>query len=62
MCHEPANEEAVSLFLEKKIKFTAITNIVEKEMSAHRIVDNPGLDDILALDTWAKEEARRFSA
>lgn len=53
-----ADEVAVELFLEKKIKFTDIPKIVEKAMSKHKVVINPNLNQILETDTWAREEAR----
>ena len=53
-----ADEVAVSLFLEKKIKFTDIPKIVEKAMSKHKVIKNPNLNQILEVDTWAREEAK----
>jgi len=55
-----ANEEAVSLYLNGKIKFTKIIDIVQKVLNLHRAVKSPALKDILRLDKWAKDEARRF--
>lgn len=50
-----ANEAAVKAFLEGKILFTDIQYIVEKAVSAHRPVYNPGLEDILEADRQARE-------
>ena len=55
-----ANEEAISLYLNGEIKFTKIIDIVEKVLRLHRVIKSPTLKDILRLDRWAKEEARRF--
>ncbi|MGI6669634.1 MAG: 1-deoxy-D-xylulose-5-phosphate reductoisomerase [Acetivibrionales bacterium] len=49
-----ANEAAVELFLEKKIGFCDIPRLVEKAMNAHMVNTNPGLDDIIEVDKWAK--------
>ena len=49
-----ANEEAVSLFLHKRIGFTSITALIEQAMHAHTVVASPLLDDLLAADHWAR--------
>jgi len=43
-----ANEKAVSLFLEKKISFLRIPEIIEMCMDAHKRLDNPNVEEILA--------------
>lgn len=45
-----ANEKAVALFLDDKIKFLQIYDIIARAMSDHRIIDNPGVEDILATE------------
>lgn len=50
-----ANEIAVNSFLHRKISFLHISNIVEKVMNKHKVIDTPSLDDILAADLWARE-------
>jgi len=52
-----ADEVAVRMFLEKKIKFTDIPKIVEKVMAKHRAIKNPSLNQILEVDVWARGEA-----
>jgi len=52
-----ANEVAVELFLNGKIKFLDIPEIVHNVMSKHTLVKNPTLDDILESDIWAREMA-----
>jgi len=55
-----ANETAVKLFLDGKIKFTDIMKIVEKVLSKHKTTNNPSLDDILNSEKWADEEVFKF--
>jgi len=56
-----ANEAAVSLFLQKKIGFLQIAEVIEKTMQAHSVVQNPTLEDILEADRWARETAEHLS-
>jgi len=53
-----ANEQAVALFLEEKIKFLDIPRCIEWVCSRHQNHNdvNPTLDDILAADLWARKE------
>lgn len=53
-----ANEEAVSLFLQDKIRFLSIAELVEAAMDAHKTVENPSLEDIMQTDVWAREYVR----
>ncbi|MGK7901833.1 MAG: 1-deoxy-D-xylulose-5-phosphate reductoisomerase [Hormoscilla sp.] len=52
-----ANEQAVSLFLEEKIKFLDIPRVIEYACDRHvgELSKNPSLDDIIAADRWARE-------
>ena len=50
-----ANEAAVSLFLEGKIGFLAIADVVEQAMQAHKNIAHPSLSDIIETDRWARE-------
>jgi len=54
-----ANEAAVGLFLQRRIKFTQITGIVAGVIDRHRPQMDPGLEDIIAAERWAKEEVLR---
>ena len=54
-----ANEVAVDLFVNRRIGFPDITTTVARVMAVHRTVDHPSLDQILAADTWARQEASR---
>lgn len=47
-----ANEKAVALFLDKKIKFMDISYIISECMSRHEIIENPKLSDILECEQW----------
>lgn len=49
-----ANEMAVNMFLERKIMFKDIPELIEKVMNLHKIVYNPTLDDILESDSWSR--------
>lgn len=51
-----ANEEAVALFRERKIRFLQIGELVEKAAFAQRVPLSYTLEDVF----WAEEEARRF--
>jgi 1-deoxy-D-xylulose-5-phosphate reductoisomerase len=52
-----ANEMAVAAFLDRKISFTGIPKTVRDVMDCHDIRQNPGVDDILKADQWARETA-----
>lgn len=45
-----ANEKAVSLFLNRKIRFLEIPELIEMCMDAHKVVGNPSVDEILAAE------------
>ncbi len=42
-----ANEKAVAMFLERKISFTDIYDIIEGCMQAHKVIPTPGVDAVL---------------
>lgn len=50
-----ANEAAVTLFLQGKIGFLEIAELVEGAMDAHKIIKEPKIEDILEADKWARE-------
>ncbi len=52
-----ANEVAVAAFLDSAIKFTDITDIIDKTLQKADIVSEPQLDDILQADRLAREFA-----
>ncbi|MFC4768822.1 1-deoxy-D-xylulose-5-phosphate reductoisomerase [Effusibacillus consociatus] len=55
-----ANEAAVDLFLREKIGFLDIERILMQVMEQHTSIHHPTLDDIAAVDQWAREAARRL--
>ncbi len=54
-----ANEKAVTLFLDGKIKFTKIVQLVQKAMDNHKNIEEPLLEDIIDSEKWAAEEVLR---
>lgn len=50
ICLNAANEEAVFAFLQGKIKLFEISQIVEKMLSAHKIIKRPSIEEIFAID------------
>jgi len=55
-----ADEAAVDLFINKKITFTDIPAIIEKTMNKHKLVKKPTIAAIMAMDSWARQSARRI--
>ena len=53
-----ANERAVAMFLKREIGYLDITDIIEKAMDAHTVVENPDVDQILR----AEQETYSFIA
>lgn len=45
-----ANEKAVALFLDRRIRYLAITDMIEECMQKHHNIANPSLEDILAVE------------
>jgi 1-deoxy-D-xylulose-5-phosphate reductoisomerase len=59
-----ANEVAVAAFLESRVAFTAIPEVIRKAMDEYeRRGDSPisGLDEVRAVDAWARALARRLA-
>jgi 1-deoxy-D-xylulose-5-phosphate reductoisomerase len=54
-----ADETAVAAFLAGRIRFTDIVPTVERVLATHPWKARPTLDEILAADAWAREEATR---
>jgi 1-deoxy-D-xylulose-5-phosphate reductoisomerase len=52
-----ANEIAVDAFVDRRITFLQITETVQNTMDRHTWVAHPSLDEILAADRWARQEA-----
>jgi 1-deoxy-D-xylulose-5-phosphate reductoisomerase len=52
-----ANEVAVAAFLQGQITFTEIASLVSKVTRSFQPADEVGLDQLLAADSWAREQA-----
>lgn len=50
-----ANERAVALFLQKKIRFLQIPELIEASMEAHSVVDCPTVEQILSAEAETYE-------
>ena len=50
-----ANEKAVALFLQKKIAFLQIPELIEGSMANHRVVDDPTVEQILEAEAETYE-------
>ena len=53
-----ANEYAVAKFLKGEIRFLDIYDLIEKAMDAHKVIEHPSLEDILATRDWTDEYLR----
>jgi 1-deoxy-D-xylulose-5-phosphate reductoisomerase len=49
-----ANESAVQMFLDGTISFPGIWETVEGVMRKHKVIEKPGLDEVLDADSWAR--------
>ncbi|HSY74811.1 MAG TPA: 1-deoxy-D-xylulose-5-phosphate reductoisomerase [Dongiaceae bacterium] len=52
-----ANEIAVEAFMNRKINFPQITELVRRTMDAHKTISHPTLEQILEADSWARKAA-----
>lgn len=50
-----ANEKAVAKFLDRKIGFLEITDIIQYCMENHKVKENPSVSEILEIEQWAYE-------
>ncbi len=50
-----ANEKAVALFLQKKIRFLQIPELIEESMEAHKVIADPTVDQILETEAATYE-------
>jgi 1-deoxy-D-xylulose-5-phosphate reductoisomerase len=55
-----ANEVAVAAFMEDKIRFIDLPEIIEKILSRHESIKDPSLNDILQADLWARKETKKI--
>ena len=50
-----ANELAVAKFLNKKVRFLEIYDMIRFCMDQHKLIPNPGVEDILETEQWVYE-------
>lgn len=55
-----ANEAAVDAFLNRKILFTEISDIVHDTMKHHSVSEIGDIDDIIDASSWAREQANEL--
>ena len=56
-----ANEAAVACFLEGKLAFLDIAHVCDKVLNEHNYSPRPNLDEIRAVDYWARQEVFRWN-
>jgi len=61
--YNAANEEAVAMFLEDRIDFLEIADVIEEAMDAHEghIIAAPTLEEILSIEEWARDYVKTNS-
>lgn len=61
--YNAANERAVAMFLERKIKYLEIIDVIEYAMEQHKFVSNPSIEEILAIEqeTYRRIEEKWFA-
>lgn len=52
-----ANEVAVEAFLNEKVNFLKIPDVISMVLEKHKFIKHPNLDEIFSLDKWARREA-----
>jgi 1-deoxy-D-xylulose-5-phosphate reductoisomerase len=55
-----ANEVAVDAFLNKRIGFNQIPEVIDHAMGKHNVITAPEIDEILLADQWARQSARKW--
>jgi 1-deoxy-D-xylulose-5-phosphate reductoisomerase len=53
-----ANECAVSAFLERRIRFLAIPDLIERTIEKHTCSRGESIEEVLEADTWARRTAK----
>lgn len=53
-----ANEVAVEAFLQRRLSFLEIPEVIERVLARHRTLPANSLDDVLGADDWARREAQ----
>jgi 1-deoxy-D-xylulose-5-phosphate reductoisomerase len=59
-----ANEQAVALFLDERIPFLSIPRLIERTCERHAtdLRADPGLEEVLAVDAWARRQVLEMAA
>jgi 1-deoxy-D-xylulose-5-phosphate reductoisomerase len=52
-----ANEAAVDAFLDKRLSFAQIPEVIEYTLNAHDIIKNPDINAIMKADQWSRQTA-----
>jgi len=55
-----ADEVGVNAFLNDRIDFTEIPNLIREVLSRHQTVRRPTLDQILEADRWCRQTAEKY--
>jgi 1-deoxy-D-xylulose-5-phosphate reductoisomerase len=55
-----SNEVAVERFLARDLRFTEIPQLCRSMLDAHNFESSPSLTDLLRMDRWTRDEARRW--
>jgi 1-deoxy-D-xylulose-5-phosphate reductoisomerase len=55
-----SNEVAVERFLARDLRFTEIPQLCRSLLDAHNFEPSPSLTDLLRMDRWTRDEARRW--
>jgi 1-deoxy-D-xylulose-5-phosphate reductoisomerase len=56
-----ADEAAVSMFLDGRIRFTQIADLVDDVMQRHIPSRDPGVEELEAIDLWARTRCARYA-
>ena len=60
--YNAANEVFVDAFLERRLPYLAIVDSLTEVVAAHDGLNDPSLDDVLAVEEWARARAREVVA
>lgn len=55
-----ANEEAVHLFLQNQITFLQIEELIQRAMDEHKVIQEPDLETIQAVDRETREQVKSY--
>ncbi len=56
-----ANEQAVEIFIQGKIRFGKIVELIERVLDKHEFKSEPKLEELFELDRWARQEILRIA-